>query len=282
MDSFKQCTTKEMSKSAIQLLNMMVVGHCSVEELFKKEDKMEKVEMKVRYIENFTNVKLTKYKIYDVLTECEEYFTVINDNGESQKYAKHYFLIVNNDETNKVMLVRKLEDFTFLKSENYEIRVDENKKHIIVVDKKGMIICEINVKYSEMLKQLGFCFNYKPLDKNEEKLEKILESVEDVKAKNNIRNIFKIQKEFFEEIRNKMLSDVKRPSKVVHEVIQEIKSLDSLTFKQGEFNYFVSWCKGKYHVEAMRETFIIGVNYMTKEQAQKYAEELNEIIGVGK
>ncbi|MGL5715241.1 MAG: hypothetical protein ACRCX2_19650, partial [Paraclostridium sp.] len=41
MDSFKQCTTKEMSKSAIQLLNMMVVGHRSVEELFKKEDKME-------------------------------------------------------------------------------------------------------------------------------------------------------------------------------------------------------------------------------------------------
>lgn len=73
-----------------------------------------------------------------------------------------------------------------------------------------------------------------------------------------------------------------KPLRTVHEVIQEIKSLKSLTFKQGELNYFVSCCEDKYRVEAMRETFIIGVNYMTIEQAQKYADELNEIIGVGK
>lgn len=73
-----------------------------------------------------------------------------------------------------------------------------------------------------------------------------------------------------------------KPLRTVHEVIQEIKSLKSLTFKQGKLNYFVSCYEGKYHVEAMRETFIIGVNYMTKEQAQKYADELNEIIGVEK
>ncbi|MGL5190860.1 MAG: hypothetical protein ACRC7S_14560 [Cetobacterium sp.] len=57
MNRFEQCTTKEMCKSAAQLLDMMVVGCCSVEELFKMEDKMEDVRVirKLEYLDGLEN-----------------------------------------------------------------------------------------------------------------------------------------------------------------------------------------------------------------------------------
>ncbi|MGL5724424.1 hypothetical protein [Cetobacterium sp.] len=111
-------------------------------------------------------------------------------------------------------IVKKLEDLDGLEngmglrvvvsdvsdSEDYKnISVSVYKVDCRIADIKG------NAKKKlETLKSMGFKFEYKPLDKNEEKLEKILESVEDVEAKNNIRNIFKIQKEFFEELKEIM------------------------------------------------------------------------------
>ncbi|MGL5722904.1 DUF6501 family protein [Cetobacterium sp.] len=261
-----------------------------------KEDKTEKtrvklmVDVKITKGEKSVDCNFTKGKIYDVENSDLYFYYTRNDLGVLYKLSKDLFEIIKEDKMEN-RIVRKLEDLDGLENGmGLKIEWDRNLKTIDVNfgKIKTMYWSDMDLKnfglelVLDQIKSMGFKFEYKPLDKNEEKLEKILESVEDVEAKNNIRNIFKIQKEFFEEIRNKMLSDVKKPSKVVHEVIKEIKSLKSLTFKQGELNYFVSWCKGKYHVEAMRETFIIGANYMTEEQAQKYVTELNEIIGVGK
>ncbi|MGL5243838.1 MAG: hypothetical protein ACRC7R_01495 [Sarcina sp.] len=207
-----------------------------------KEDKMEEVEMKVRYIENFTNVKLTKYKIYDVLTECEEYFTIINDDGESQKYAKHYFLIVNNDETNKVMLVRKLEDLDGL-----ENGMGLKLHWVINKDKIEMNFGEIRMFYwnkfdleklglegvFNQIKSMGFKFEYKPL----RSLEEVMEEISNL---NNKRSFDK----------NKM------------------------------HNYYVCFDRdnGRYDINFCNSFEIIGLAFMRKETAQKYADELNEIL----
>ncbi|MGL5725781.1 hypothetical protein, partial [Cetobacterium sp.] len=106
------------------------------------------------------------------------------------------------------IIVRKLEDLDGLEN-GMGLYIDSNLD--VRVKNKNMLICygndlkgERKENYLEALKSMGFKFEYKPLDKNEEKLEKILESVEDDEAKNNIRNIFKIQKEFFEELKEIM------------------------------------------------------------------------------
>ena len=71
-----------------------------------------------------------------------------------------------------------------------------------------------------------------------------------------------------------------QPLRSLEEVKKEIQNLEGLPFKQKEINYYV-------HYNNLLEMYFVynGVNerdlniYMSKELAQKYADELNEIIG---
>ncbi|MGL4646050.1 MAG: DUF6501 family protein [Cetobacterium somerae] len=220
-----------------------------------KEDKIEKtrvklmVDVKITKGEKSVDCNFTKGKIYDVENSDFYFYYICNDLGVLYKLSKDLFELIKEDKMEEVRVVRKLEDLDGL----------ENGIGLVMVFDTEKVVADIEIKTLSILRVF-----------NSEILYKV-----DVEIKSSLESILETAKAMGFKFEYK-------PSKVVYEVIKEIKSLDSLTFKQGEFNYFVSWYKGKYHVEAMRETFIIGVNYMTKEQAQKYADELNEIIGVGK
>ncbi|MGL5713603.1 MAG: hypothetical protein ACRCX2_11340 [Paraclostridium sp.] len=68
-----------------------------------------------------------------------------------------------------------------------------------------------------------------------------------------------------------------KPLRKLEEVIDEIRNLKSLPFVCGESNYFVVYNNG-WHVGEFIYIDTLST-YMTKEQAQKYVDELNEIVG---
>lgn len=73
-----------------------------------------------------------------------------------------------------------------------------------------------------------------------------------------------------------------KPLRTIDEVLEEIEDLQHERFLCGDENYFVSLDveKNKYEVSYNRYYKNITCVYLKKETAQKYADELNEIIGV--
>ncbi|MGL5189485.1 MAG: hypothetical protein ACRC7S_07510 [Cetobacterium sp.] len=70
-----------------------------------------------------------------------------------------------------------------------------------------------------------------------------------------------------------------KPLRKLEEVRDEIKSIKSLEFNMDGDNFFIAKTDKEYYVENYNLIDILGVIYMQKEQAQKYVDELNEIVG---
>lgn len=71
-----------------------------------------------------------------------------------------------------------------------------------------------------------------------------------------------------------------KPPRTVQEVLEEIKSLEGVEFKPYEENFCVEfdYSKQSYGVASYEKYRAVGVVFMASKQAQKYADELNEII----
>lgn len=159
------------------------------------------------------------------------------NNIENYFFEGNFELIKEDKMENRI--VRKLEDLCNM-GNGMGLYIDSNLD-VRLKDKKMQICCGsdfVNTNlgvYLEVLKSMGFKFEYKPL-------------------------------------------------RTEQEVKREILSLESLHFAQEKPNYYVGYNNliDKYLV------ICDSVNghglhiYMTEEQAKKYADELNEIIGVGK
>lgn len=72
-----------------------------------------------------------------------------------------------------------------------------------------------------------------------------------------------------------------KPLRTVDEVLEEMKR-GQTKFVEGENNFIVAMYEGAYIVHFFSHQEILGAIYLTKEQATKYRDELNEIIGVDK
>ncbi|MGL5714879.1 MAG: hypothetical protein ACRCX2_17820 [Paraclostridium sp.] len=104
MNGFEKCTTKEMCESAMQLLGVTIIGSCSVEELFKNEDKMEEVRV-VRKLEDL-----------DKENNCNGIYLSYNkENGNlDMKYGKTTFCYWTENDTVEVWVgVLKAMGFKF-------------------------------------------------------------------------------------------------------------------------------------------------------------------------
>ncbi|MGL5751687.1 MAG: hypothetical protein ACRCXT_14230 [Paraclostridium sp.] len=69
-----------------------------------------------------------------------------------------------------------------------------------------------------------------------------------------------------------------KPLRKLEEVRDEIRNLKSLPFIHGESNYIVACDTGKWYIDNLTHIDTLST-YVTKEQAQKYVDELNEIVG---
>ncbi|MGL5717026.1 MAG: hypothetical protein ACRCX2_28680, partial [Paraclostridium sp.] len=76
-----------------------------------------------------------------------------------------------------------------------------------------------------------------------------------------------------------------KPLRSLEEVVEEISNLQNRKFSTERiFNYYIDLDHNdnKYKVDYCDCYETLGAVYMTEEQARKYTNELNEIIGVGK
>ena len=142
-------------------------------------DKNKKENIKtVKYIDKIINVNLTLGKVYEVIKEDKDFYHVINDINNLSQYPKHYFELVQNKKQ-EIKIVRKLEDLHLQKSKSGKFKMfynkDKNIAKIEYIDSMDMVFCEISEEdfkcYSttiNLLKELGFEFDYKPLKSEEE------------------------------------------------------------------------------------------------------------------
>lgn len=200
--------------------------------------------MRVKCINNkdcfgFVYRGVTVGKDYEVIRIGEDYgmgtnlYTITDDNGFSFTHGISIFRLIKEDKMEEIRVVRKLEDLCNV-GNGMGLYIDSNLD-VRSKDKKMLICCGSDLVktnlgvYLEVLKSMGFKFEYKPL-------------------------------------------------RTVKEVLNEART-KIVEFIPGIENYLlVKTSEGNYGVD--RDVYLERIDslYLHEGVAQKYADELNEII----
>lgn len=135
--------------------------------------------VKIMKDEKVVDCNFTKGKIYEIKNTDFFFYYICNDLGVLCRLSRDLFEIVEEDKMEQVKIVRKLEDLdgNISKCEEFVLnyyRATKSAEIIFKGDKNIMVteICEESFKiYTEtrnLLKKLGFEFQYKPLRTVEE------------------------------------------------------------------------------------------------------------------
>lgn len=142
------------------------------------------MKIKIMKDEKVVDCNFTKGKIYEIKNSDFFFYYIHNDLGVLCRLSKDLFEIVEEDKMEQVKTVRKLEDLDGNTSKCGEFvlnyyKTTKSAEIIFKGDKNIAVteICEESFKiYTEtrnLLKKLGFEFEYKPLRTVEEVLEEI-------------------------------------------------------------------------------------------------------------
>ncbi|MGL5714517.1 MAG: hypothetical protein ACRCX2_15970 [Paraclostridium sp.] len=191
--------------------------------------------MKVICVDNhMCEFLLKRNETYVVVRETDDSYLIMVDRVGWISFDKDRFVIAKEEKMDQVRIVRKLEDLDRLENDKgLKVHWCEVDKCLEIYFNSRFIDRVFSIDRTDVLKAMGFKFEYKPL-------------------------------------------------RSLEEVINEIESMESLEFNINGNNFFIAKSHGSYYVENHNVIEILGATFMEKEQAQKYADELNEIIGVGK
>lgn len=200
--------------------------------------------MRVKCVDNwFYEHLLGRNKIYEVIRETNDSYVIMVDRVGYVSVSKDKFIIYKEDKMEN-RIVRKLEDLDGLENGMGATAVyDEVNKRVRIRTKEEYL--GIGIAHSDEYSDLdGFLTVMKVIG-------------------------FKFKY---------------KPLRTVEEVLEEIDNIKGLKYDNEKSNWCIVFSEdsGFYSCGADYKISRLGTKYMSEEQAQKYADELNEIIGVGK